>query len=63
MTILIAGFRYEANSFAPGRATLDAFRRGRLVVGDDALPRCDADRAGEVGGRPLFPFDDIQEPA
>jgi len=49
MTILIAGLRYEANSFAPGRATLDAFRRRRLVVGDDVLAHEHADAiAGAV---------------
>lgn len=35
MRIAVASLVYETNSFAPGRATIDNFRRGAYVEGDD----------------------------
>lgn len=45
--IVIGGLRYEANSFAPGVAGLDAFRRGHVIVDGAVL---EADYADELSG-------------
>jgi microcystin degradation protein MlrC len=47
VTVLIAGLRYEVNSFAPGHASLEAFRRRRVRVGDAIL---DEDHGDPISG-------------